>query len=1090
MFSSMVLSRGGYYGLGVAALDGKVCTAGGVGSSGSGRKGVVCYDFDKKAWDSPLPLTNGMRSDYTKMVVVGGKICVAGPVSASTSSGECFDFSTRKWTAMNTQWTGMNAFFNFGMAAVDGTKICVVGGQDGTFNEIANAQCYDLSTQAWTVISSMGTKRSSLGLVAYGGKLYAVGGGESGADKGKVTESYDFSTNTWTRLKSMGVARGNFGLVVVGGQMCAVGGSGSDYSTRPLGDTTDALASGECFDFSTQEWTPIPPMNLGRFDMGLAALGGKICAVGGADDNVNPIASVECYRHFAPPPPAPFLPPLAPAAVTGIVAGSVASGSALAMLPAFSHAAHTAATGLLFRGQVLGMLGQFDASWSSSSHMHNLQSGLRIFNFQFKGFAQTVSGRGAAGGGARRRLSIQSTAADLGIQPVQMFPVLLAEMLLVSLTVMLIWTCVWRFRVRYRKPGREKEEVGEEGDAGLVSRLGDAVSDFSANVKKKLTEAEKRKIAKAQEAMDYHASMSKAAKESTGSGSVLSLGTLKTAFSNAKDAAQWMGDDYNGGNDKSHWSGLMLCCWFFDKFYMPIVTAATFHITTVFGMKKPDYFTITCMLAIVMMTGCVLWLPFLWRLLHPAVAKLPDGEINVGPPPIARGGGLLRVAVSNAFGGGDEKKRKTLALGDGRRAAYDSVYADNDGAAAYGSAKSDFASEDGASEAPLLPTDAAPESDCCGRLRRCWGAVRRRCRRGGRVVRREPLFLRYKAFRTAAYGTWAMGARNEGAARTMALEFFVHRLVLGLVIGVAVESTNGQLVLAWLVSICFCATSYSMGNTAEKVADIADKVPLVQVPAHVIANTFESAVAWKAHLIGRISVCIVYFIALINVTTGACKDPDSEQCAAVSTAGLAVCCISFVLPLAIVFYDKCSDSAKADKTLQHSEGGAGPAGDEEEAVEDDAYQEHVDDAGGGVARAGSSSIAKPQVPSATKVPPVPPTATEVPRAPTAATEEPLSPPATKVPPGPAAGPGNSRAQFTSSQAASLRKQGARNLVGMQLRIFDTEEGRCGKVVGVKKSLGGSTKHTIVFEGGSGKAEGMLLQKGDGGKGCRFHVLEE
>jgi hypothetical protein len=348
-------------------------------------------------------------------------------------------------------------------------------------------------------------------------------------------------------------------------------------------------------------------------------------------------------------------------------------------------------------------------------------------------------------------------------------------------------------------------------------------------------------------------------------------------------------------------------------------------------MKAPDYFTITCILAIVILTGCVLWLPFLWRLLHPAVAKLPDGEINVAPPPIAR-----RT---------DEKEtRKTISLGDGRRAAYDSVYADHDGnAAPYGSTKSEFASEDGAADAPLLPTSTAPDNDCRGRLRRCWGAVRRRCRRGGRVVRREPLYQRYKAFRTAAYGTWAIGARDERAARTMALEFFLHRLVLGMVIGVAAESTKGQLALAWLVSLAFCASSYAMGTTAERVAAMADKVPLVQVPAHNIANTFETAAAWKAHLLGRVSVCILYFVALINVVTDACKEPSSTECEIVSHLGLVVACLSFVLPLALVFHGKCAKKLKRDNLAEQE---TEDDDDDDDTGQDSGYVEHGGDDSG------------------------------------------------------------------------------------------------------------------------------------------------
>ena len=71
----------------------------------------------------------------------------------------------------------------------------------------------------------------------------------------------------------------------------------------------------------------------------------------------------------------------------------------------------------------------------------------------------------------------------------------------------------------------------------------------------------------------------------------------------------------------------------------------------------------------------------------------------------------------------------------------------------------------------------------------------------------------------------------------------------------------------------------------------------------------------------------------------------------------------------------------------------------------------------------------------------------------------------------------------------MRKQDPRMLIGAQVLVFTTEEGRVGKVVGIQKSRGSSTKHNIVFDGGNGKPESVLLQKGTNAKGYKFHVLE-
>ena len=80
-----------------------------------------------------------------------------------------------------------------------------------------------------------------------------------------------------------------------------------------------------------------------------------------------------------------------------------------------------------------------------------------------------------------------------------------------------------------------------------------------------------------------------------------------------------------------------------------------------------------------------------------------------------------------------------------------------------------------------------------------------------------------------------------------------------------------------------------------------------------------------------------------------------------------------------------------------------------------------------------------------------------------------------------------RAGFSSAQSAGMRGQDPQGLVGAQVRVFDSNEGRVGVVTGIAKAFGGSSKHTIVFDG---NPENVLLQKSTGGKGLRFHVLEQ
>jgi hypothetical protein len=244
------------------------------------------------------------------------------------------------------------------------------------------------------------------------------------------------------------------------------------------------------------------------------------------------------------------------------------------------------AAGLLFQGQVVGMLGQLNVGWAP--RMNSTQGVLQLFNFQFKGVAAAAAkhapgggGGGGGGGGrspaptpsgggsssssssssssilsARRRLSISSTAADLGLSASQMFPVLLLEILLIGLLVSLIWGAVWQLRKRHmpeavpQQPGAAAAAAAADADDG--HRLdGDASQNSSTGA----TAA----AASAHEAGRGTRVLKLARKRSRVASA---LYAVKLAAKGASSAAK---EDYRGGMDTSHWSGLTLSCWFLDK---------------------------------------------------------------------------------------------------------------------------------------------------------------------------------------------------------------------------------------------------------------------------------------------------------------------------------------------------------------------------------------------------------------------------------------------------------------------------------------------------------------------------------------------
>eukprot|EP01047_Picozoa_sp_COSAG01_P134903 COSAG01_NODE_65099_length_274_cov_0.748571_1_plen_83_part_10 len=66
---------------------------------------------------------------------------------------------------------------------------------------------YDPTTNTWTAIAPMGTRRAELAAATLNGKIYALGGADDGSSLLNTAEAYDPTTNTWTAIAPMGTAR-------------------------------------------------------------------------------------------------------------------------------------------------------------------------------------------------------------------------------------------------------------------------------------------------------------------------------------------------------------------------------------------------------------------------------------------------------------------------------------------------------------------------------------------------------------------------------------------------------------------------------------------------------------------------------------------------------------------------------------------------------------------------------------------------------------------------------------------------------------------------------------------------------------------
>lgn len=81
--------------------------------------------------------------------------------------------------------------------------------------DLSSAECYDPNCNKWSAVTSLGTKRSCLGISANHGLLYVCGGFD-GASCLSSVERYDPLTGVWSSCPSMTTRRRYCRVSVVG----------------------------------------------------------------------------------------------------------------------------------------------------------------------------------------------------------------------------------------------------------------------------------------------------------------------------------------------------------------------------------------------------------------------------------------------------------------------------------------------------------------------------------------------------------------------------------------------------------------------------------------------------------------------------------------------------------------------------------------------------------------------------------------------------------------------------------------------------------------------------------------------------------
>ncbi len=207
-----------------------------------------------RAWQSTTSMPQATMkaaavADKNYLYFVGGQ--TASSVTTATNALRKFDPSTNLWSTLSPMpmpLTGLDSVFLKGKIYIPG------GNNNGTV--VATNYVYDVASDAWAVVANNPTALSSYACASdpAAGIMYVTGGSNSAISPTVNVRSFDVNTNLWTSYPTMKTARYAHRAALIAGKLYVAGGFG----------IAGGLSNCEVFDFATQTWSNIAPLNRAR----------------------------------------------------------------------------------------------------------------------------------------------------------------------------------------------------------------------------------------------------------------------------------------------------------------------------------------------------------------------------------------------------------------------------------------------------------------------------------------------------------------------------------------------------------------------------------------------------------------------------------------------------------------------------------------------------------------------------------------------------------------------------------------------------------------------------------------------------------
>ena len=221
-------------------LDGRIYATGFLRQGFAHDERTFIYDPATDAWLPGPDLPSQRARGASAVVVIDGKIYVAGGVTAAQAVAwtDVLDPVTETWTELAN---APRRFDHAGFGVID-RKLVVAGGRNRSIGSFVDTvHSYDPLVDEWSEQAAMPTGRAGGASAVVADKLYVFGGLGDPNDPNEIfdqVEVYDFAADIWDVLDPMPVPRQGVAAATLNGIIYLPGGATALF--QPI-DTFDAF---------------------------------------------------------------------------------------------------------------------------------------------------------------------------------------------------------------------------------------------------------------------------------------------------------------------------------------------------------------------------------------------------------------------------------------------------------------------------------------------------------------------------------------------------------------------------------------------------------------------------------------------------------------------------------------------------------------------------------------------------------------------------------------------------------------------------------------------------------------------------------